>query len=70
MEMFWETITSYDFNVAHSNPQDQKLISEFGKEMKFKIKQKGRTSPWDESLLRLLKSPVFFASGITTKIYI
>ena len=25
-----ETMTNYDFNVSHSNPQDQKLIHEFG----------------------------------------
>ena len=36
-----ETITNYDFNVNHAKPQNQKLIYEFGKEMKFDIKQKG-----------------------------
>ena len=35
-----ETITIYDFNINHSNQQDKKLIYEFGKEMKFDIKQK------------------------------
>ena len=25
------TITKYDFNVSHSNPEDQKTLSEFGK---------------------------------------
>ena len=37
-----ETITICDFNVSQSNPKDQKLIYEFGKEMNFNIKQKGR----------------------------
>ena len=49
-----ETITNYDFNVDHSNPQDQKLIHEFGKELKFDIKQKGRSNR-DKSMIRLLK---------------
>ena len=37
-----ETMTNYDFNVNHSNPKDQKLIYEFGKELNFNIKQKGQ----------------------------
>ena len=28
-----ETLTNYDFNVSKSNPQDQKLIYEFGKKV-------------------------------------
>ena len=36
-----ETMTNYDFNISHSNPQDQKLIYEFGKEMKINNEQKG-----------------------------
>ena len=32
-----ETRTNFDFNVSHANPQDQKLIYEFGKETKFDI---------------------------------
>ena len=59
-----ETITNYDFNVSHSNPKDQKLIYEFGKEMTFNIKQKGRKSDRDKSLIKLLKSPAIMASGI------
>ena len=38
----FETMTNYGFNVSHSNPQDLKLIWEFGKKMKFKNKQQGR----------------------------
>ena len=33
-----ETTTKYDFKVSHSNPKDQKLIYNFGKEMNFNIK--------------------------------
>ena len=37
-----KTMTKYKLKVDHSNPQDRKLVYEFGKEMKFDIKQKGR----------------------------
>ena len=36
-----QAMTNYDFNVGLSNPKDQKLIYEVGKEMNFNIKQKG-----------------------------
>ena len=58
-------MTNYDFNVSHSNPQDQKLLYEFGNEMKFDIKQKGRKSNRDKSVIKLLKSPAIMASGIS-----
>ena len=61
-----ETMTNYDFNVDHANPQDQKLIYEFGKEMNFNIKRKGRKSDRDNSMIKLLKSPAIMALGITT----
>ena len=61
-----EAITNYDFNVDHSNQQDRKLIYEFGREMKFDIKQKGRESSRDKSVKRLRKSPAIMASGVTT----
>ena len=60
-----ETMINYDFNVSHSNPKDQKLIYEFGKEMNFNIEQKGRKSDRDRSLIKLLKSPAVMASGIS-----
>ena len=63
-----ETMTIYDFNVSHSNPKDQKLIYEFGKEKIFNIKQKARKSDRDRSLIKLLKSPAIMASGISNKI--
>ena len=49
-----KTMRIYDFNVDHSNPQDRKVIYEFGKEMQFDIKQKGRKSPRDNSTIKLL----------------
>ena len=45
-----ETLTNYDFKVSLSNPKDQKLICEFGKETNFNIKQKGRKSDRNTSL--------------------
>ena len=65
-----ETMTVYDFNVSLSNPKDQKLIFEFGKEMNFNIKQKGRKSDRDKSLIKLLKSPAIMASGISNTIFL
>ena len=58
-----ETKTNCDFNVSHSNPKDQKLVYEFGKEINFNIKQKGRKSDRDKSMI---KSPAIMASGVTT----
>ena len=61
-----ETMTNYDFNVSLSKPKDQELICEFGKEMNFNIKQKGRKSDRDRTLIKLLKSPAIMASRVTT----
>ena len=63
-------MTNYDFNVNHANPQDEKLIFEFGKEMKFDIKQKGPQSNRDKSLINLLKSPAIMASVISKTIFL
>ena len=60
-----ETMKNYDFNVNHSDPKDQKLIYEFGKEMNFNTKRKGRKSDRDKSMIKLLKSPAIMASGIS-----
>ena len=49
-----ETMTNYDYNVSHADPQDVKLIYECGKEMNFNIKQKERKSDRDKSLIKLL----------------
>ena len=65
-----ETITNYDFNVNHAIPQDQKLIFEFAKEMKFDIRQKIRKSNRNKSMIKLLKSPAIMASGISKTIFL
>ena len=54
----------------HSNRQDQKLVYEFAKEMKFNLKQKGNKSDRDKSIRRLLKSPDFMASGVSKTIFL
>ena len=61
-------MTTFDFNVSHSNPKDKKLIYEFAIEMNFNIKEKGRKSDRDRELIKLLKSPAIMASGISNKI--
>ena len=48
-----KTMTNYDFNVDNSDPRDRKVNFEFGKEMKFTTKQKGRKSPRGESVIKL-----------------
>ena len=65
-----ETMTNYDFNVSHSNPKDQKLIYEFGKEMNFNIKQKRRKSDRDISHIKLVKSPAIMASRISNIMFL
>ena len=64
-----EALTNFDFKIDHSSQQDRKLIYEFGKEMKFDIKQKGRKSDKDKSLIRFLKSPAIRASGDSKTIF-
>ena len=61
-----KTLINFDFNVGHSNWQDQKLIYEFGKEMKFNITQKGRKINTGKTLINLLKSPAIMASRNST----
>ena len=55
----------YKFNVDHSYQQDRKIIHEFGKEMKDKLKNKGRPSIRHNSMIRLLNQPPITASGFT-----
>ena len=59
-------MTNYNFNVGHSNAQDQIMIYEFGKQMKVNIKQVGGKSPRDESFIKLPNSPAVMASGTST----
>ena len=65
-----KTMTNYDFNVSHSDLKDQKLIYEFGKEMNFNIKQKGRKKDSHKSMIKLLKSPAIMAFGVSNTIFL
>ena len=49
-----KAMTNFEFNKDHSNPQDRKIIFEFGKEMKFDFKQKRRPSNRGKSEIKLL----------------
>ena len=64
-----ETMTNYKFNVDHYNSQDRKRIREFADEMNFDIKNTGRPSTRDKSLIKLLNSSAIMASGISTLFY-
>ena len=64
----YEVITDYKFNVDHSNQRDRKIIYEFGKEMKYRLKNKGRPSIRHNSMIRLLNQPPIKASGFTKPI--
>ena len=59
-------MTIYGFNVTFSNPQDQKLLYEYGKEKKVNIEQKERKSNRDESLIKILRSLFIMVSLIST----
>ena len=63
-----KVITNYKFNVDHSNQQDQKIIYEFVKEMKYDVKSTGRPSTRHNSMIRLLDQPAIMASGISKTI--
>ena len=65
-----ETMINYDFKVDHSNQHDRKLIYEFAKQMNFKIRQKGKKSDGDKSIVRLLRSPAIMASGVSKTIFL
>ena len=64
----YKVITDYKFNVDHSNKQNRQIIYEFGKEMKYKLKNKGRPSIRHNSMVRLLNQPDIMASGISKTI--
>ena len=63
-----KVITNYKFNVDHSNQQDRKIIYEFGKEMNYDTKSKGRPSVRHNSMIRLLNQPAIMASGFSKTI--
>ena len=66
----YKLITDYKFNVDHSNKQNQQIIYEFGKEMKYKLKNKGRPSIRHNSMVRLLNQPPIKASGFSKTIFL
>ena len=63
-----KVITTYKFNVDHSNPQDKKLIYQFAKEMKYDTKSTGRPSVRHNSMVKLLDQPAIMASGFSKTI--
>ena len=65
---FYKVITDYKFNVDRSNKQNRQIIYEFGKGMKYKLKNKGRPSIRHNSMIRLLNQPPITASGFTKTI--
>ena len=53
-----KTMTNYNFKVTHSNPQDEKMKFEIGKEINFNLHRIGwKKSNRDKSFAKLLKSP-------------
>ena len=66
----YKVITDYKFNVDHSNKQNRQIIYEFGKEMKYKLKNKGRPSIRHNSMIRLLNQPPIMASGFSKTIFL
>ena len=64
----YKVITDFKFNVDHSNKQNRQIIYEFGKEIKYKLKNKGRPSIRHTSMIRLLNQPHITASGFTKTI--
>ena len=66
----YKVITDYKFNVDHSNKQNRQIIYEFGKQMKYKLKNKGRPSIRHNSMIRLLNQPPIMASGFSKTIFL
>ena len=64
----YKVITDYKFNVDHFNKQNRQINYEFGKEMKYKLKNKGRPSIRHNSMIRLLNQSPITASGFTKTI--
>ena len=63
---FLETMTNYELNVSHLNPKDRKKHYEFAKQMNLNIKQKGRKSDRDRTIIKILKSIAIMAARIST----
>ena len=66
----YKVITNYIFNVDQSNKQNRQIIYEFGKEMKYKLKNIGKPSIRHYSMIRLLNQPPITSSGFTKTIFL
>ena len=63
-------ITNKNYNVDHASLSDKKLMYNFAKEMHFDTKAVGNKSTRDRTLIKLLKSPAFMASGVSKTIFL
>ena len=63
-------ITNKNYNVDLASLQDKKLMYDFAKEMNFDLKAPGNKSTRDRTLIKLLKSPAFMASGVSKTIFL
>ena len=63
-------IANRNYNVDHAGLSDKKLMYDFAKEMHFDIKSQGNKSTRDRTLIKLLKSPVIMASGVSKTIFL
>ena len=61
----YKVITDYKFNVDNSNKQNRQINYEFGKERKYKLKNKGRPSIRHNSMIRLPNQSPITASRFT-----
>ena len=59
-------ITNKNYNVDLASLSDKKLMYDFAKKLNFGLKAQGNKSTQDRTLIELLKSPAFMASGFTT----
>ena len=60
-------ITNRNYNVNLARLSDIKSMYDFAKEMYFDVKGPGNKSTPDRTLTKLIKSPAFMASGISSK---
>ena len=67
-----EMITNSKYNVNHASLSDKKLMYDFAKEMHFDLKNVGKKSTRDRTLIDLLKSPglIVSASGVSKTIFL
>ena len=67
-----EMITNSKYNVNLASLQDKKLMYDFAKEMNFDLKDVGKKSTRDKTLIKLLESPgsIVSASGLSKIIFL